>query len=128
MEIMVERRLSHRTEEALLGAILLDNQYLLAAMNEGIKSKHFQLAHTRRIFTCMAKLRLRRQPIDIVTLTTALHGSDELAPGVESDLNMVGGLAYLASLTRGISLRPSIESYARILHEDYWARSRKPLA
>lgn len=95
-------------ERSILGAILLDNlAYNEAA--ESLKADDFSLDSHRRIFARMIELMETGRPIDIITLTEELSKKRE----VES----VGGVAYLSSLTEGLPRRPSIEQYVKIVKD-----------
>ena len=95
-------------EKTILGAVLLDNEAFLEAA-EIIKPDDFSLDSHRRIFLRMAELMQANRPVDIVTL------SNELAKNKE--VEAVGGVAYLASLTEGLPRRPVIEDYIRIIKD-----------
>jgi replicative DNA helicase len=62
----------------------------------------------------MAELIDAHRAIDIVTLTEELSRRKEV--------EAVGGVAYLASLTEGLPRRPSIEEYVRIVKDKSLAR------
>jgi replicative DNA helicase len=95
-------------ERSILGAILLDNlAYNEAA--ESLKSDDFSLDSHRRIFARMIELMETGRPIDIITLTEELSKKRE----VES----IGGVVYLSSLTEGLPRRPSIEQYVKIVKD-----------
>jgi len=95
-------------EKTILGAILLDNAAHAEAA-EALKSDDFSLDSHRRIFLRMGELIDSGHAIDIVTLANELARYKE----VES----VGGVAYLASLTEGLPRRPVIEDYIRIVKD-----------
>jgi replicative DNA helicase len=95
-------------EKTILGAILLDNAAHAEAA-EALKADDFSLASHRRIFLRMSELIDTGRTIDIVTLSNELARYKE----VES----VGGVAYLASLTEGLPRRPVIEDYVRIVKD-----------
>jgi replicative DNA helicase len=95
-------------EKTILGAILLDNAAHAEAA-EAIKSDDFSLDSHRRIFLRMSELVDSGRAVDIVTLSNELARYKE----VES----VGGVAYLASLTEGLPRRPVIEDYIRIVKD-----------
>jgi replicative DNA helicase len=95
-------------ERSILGAIMLDNlAYNEAA--EKIRAEDFSLDSHRRIYTRMAELIDAGRAVDIVTL------SDELAR--RKEVEAIGGVAYLASLTEGLPRRISIEEYVRIVKD-----------
>jgi replicative DNA helicase len=95
-------------EKTILGAILLDNSFHSEAA-EKLESDDFSLDSHRRIFQRMSELMNEQRAVDIVTLANELSRYKE----IES----VGGVAYLASLTEGLPLRPVIEDYVRIVKD-----------
>ncbi|MBZ5702689.1 MAG: replicative DNA helicase [Acidobacteriia bacterium] len=101
-------------ERSVLGAILLDNNALNAAL-ENLRTEDFFLDQHRRVFQRMADLGESQQAIDLVTLTEELHRRGEL----ESS----GGSAYLASLVDGLPKVANVEHYARIVKEKAMLRN-----
>ena len=95
-------------ERSVLGAILLDNNALNAAL-ENLRVEDFFLDQHRRVFQRMADLGESQQAIDLVTLTEELHRKGEL--------ESAGGSAYLASLVDGLPKVANVEHYARIVKE-----------
>jgi replicative DNA helicase len=95
-------------EKTILGAILLDNAAHAEAA-ELLQPDDFSLDSHRRIFLRMGELIDSGRAVDIVTLSNELARYKE----VES----VGGVAYLASLTEGLPRRPVIEEYIRIVKD-----------
>jgi replicative DNA helicase len=95
-------------EKTILGAILLDNAAHAEAA-EKLEPEDFSLDSHRRIFLRMSQLMDEQRAVDIVTLANELSRFKE----VES----VGGVAYLASLTEGLPRRPVIEEYIRIVKD-----------
>ena len=95
-------------EKTILGAILLDNAAHSEAA-EKIDADDFSLDSHRRIFLRMSELMNSQRAVDIVTLANELASNKE----VES----VGGVAYLASLTEGLPRRPVIEEYIKIVKD-----------
>jgi len=95
-------------EKTILGAILLDNAAHAEAA-EVLKADDFSLDSHRRIYLRMSDLIDSGRAVDIVTLANELARYKE----VES----VGGVAYLASLTEGLPRRPVIEEYIRIVKD-----------
>ena len=101
-------------ERSILGAILLDNDtYPQAA--ESLRAEDFSLDSHRRIYMRMVDLNESGRAIDIVTLAEELSRHKE----VES----VGGVAYLSSLTDGMPRRENIEHYVRIVKDKALLRS-----
>jgi replicative DNA helicase len=104
---------SVEAERSILGAILLDNHAYNEAA-EKLRPEDFSLDSHRRIYSRMAELIDAHRAVDIVTL------AEELAR--RKEVEAVGGVAYLASLTEGLPRRPSIEEYVRIVKDKSLAR------
>src|SRR4051794_28158467 len=95
-------------ERAILGAILLDNSaYPQAA--EHLRADDFSLDSHRRIYLRMMELAETGRPIDFVTLTEQL--------GQHKEIESVGGVAYVTSLTDGLPRVKNIEQYVRIVKD-----------
>src|SRR5215469_18835766 len=95
-------------ERAVLGAILLDNDsYPQAA--EFLQAEDFSLDSHRRIYLRMMELAESGRPIDFVTLTEQLGQHDE----IES----VGGVSYVTSLTDGLPRVKNIQQYVSIVRD-----------
>jgi replicative DNA helicase len=101
-------------ERSILGAILLDNSTLNAAI-EALKAEDFFLPQHRHVFQQMIVLGEAQQAIDLVTLTEELHRRGEL--------ESAGGAPYLASLTDGVPRVSNVEHYARIVKEKAMLRN-----
>src|ERR1700761_9045835 len=84
-------------EKTILGAILLDNAAHSEA-SERLEADDFSLDSHRRIFLRMTELMNEHRAVDIVTLANELSRYKEI--------EAVGGVAYLASLTEGLPMRP----------------------
>jgi replicative DNA helicase len=95
-------------ERTILGAILLDNAAHPEAA-EKLEAEDFSLDSHRRIFLRMSELMDSQRAVDIVTLANELARYKEV--------EAVGGVAYLASLTEGLPRRPVIEEYIRIVKD-----------
>ena len=95
-------------EKTILGAILLDNAAHSEAA-EKLKDDDFSLDSHRRIFQRMTDLMNSQHAVDIVTLANELS--------LHKEIETVGGVAYLASLTEGLPRRPVIEEYIRIVKD-----------
>jgi replicative DNA helicase len=101
-------------ERSILGAILLDNHALNAAI-EKIRSEDFFLSQHRQIFERMIQLGEKQQAIDVVTLMDDLSRRGEL--------EAAGGIAYLSQLADGLPRVTNVEHYARIVKEKAVLRS-----
>ncbi len=95
-------------ERSILGGILLDN-FLQNEAAAALQPDHFFLDSHRRIYQRMLDLNEFGKPIDIISL------ADEL--GRHKELESVGGVAYLTSLTDGVPRRQSIEHYIRLVKD-----------
>ena len=107
---VAERTLPHNleAERSVLGAILLHNDAFNLAAEVIDAGDFFRDAH-RRIFDKMVKLVERGDAIDLVTLKEELTRS--------SELDEVGGPAYITALVDGVPRSTNIEHYARIIKE-----------
>jgi replicative DNA helicase len=99
---------SVQAEQALLGALMLDN----TAWDKvaGLVSQvDFYRPDHRLIFAAINVLCDRRQPGDVVTISEYLESRGELEDA--------GGLAYLAALVRDTPSAANIVDYARIVRD-----------
>ncbi|MGB2590961.1 MAG: DnaB-like helicase N-terminal domain-containing protein [Candidatus Acidiferrum sp.] len=96
-------------ERSVLGAVLLDNRALDAARSI-LRQEDFFLDQHRRVFQQMVALAENQQPIDLVTLTDALHR--------RSELEAAGGAPYIASLADGMPKVSNVTHYAKIVREN----------
>jgi replicative DNA helicase len=96
------------SERSILGAILLDNTCFPQAAAV-LKTDDFSLDSHRRIYNRMRVLGDSNRPIDFVTLTEEL--------GRNRELEAVGGVAYLTSLTDGLPRVQNIEHYIKIVRD-----------
>jgi replicative DNA helicase len=99
-------------EKTILGAMLLDENTYFDECLDGIEPEDFCLESHRRIYRRMGEIMsgmVQEQHLDIQTLVNNLSRSKEV--------DFVGGVAYLASLTEGLPRRPVIGEYARIVKE-----------
>ena len=95
-------------EKTILGAVLLDNE-AWAQIRERLTPADFSLDSHQRIAVRMNGLAKEGHAIDMITLSAALRKHDEL--------ESVGGVAFLASLTEGLPRRPMIEEYIALVKE-----------
>jgi replicative DNA helicase len=96
-------------ERSILGAILLDNFTYTQASSENLQADDFSLDSHRRIYGRIAELADSGRPVDLVTLAEELSRRKEV--------EAIGGVAYLSSLTDGLPHRPNIEQYVRIVKD-----------
>lgn len=105
---------SDDAEQAVLGALLIDNEAIMS-VSEIVKPDYFYTPANKHIFECMSALFEERQPIDILTLTNILKK--------KKLFEKVGGSAYLASLANVVPTAANVEHYAGILREKYLRRA-----
>ncbi|TVX99940.1 replicative DNA helicase [Cohnella terricola] len=95
-------------EQAVLGAILLEAEALIAAM-ERLKSEDFYSVSHQRIFDAMIALNDDNEPIDLITLTARLQDLGQVEE--------VGGIIYLTKLANAVPTAANVEYYAQIVEE-----------
>jgi replicative DNA helicase len=95
-------------EQAVLGAILLEAEALITAM-EKLKAEDFYSVSHQRIYDAMVTLNDDNEPIDLVTLTARLQDL--------SQMDEVGGVMYLAKLANSVPTAANVEYYAQIVEE-----------
>jgi len=105
---------SIEAEESVLGGILLDNNALDRAVELVIPDDFYRDAH-RKIMRAIIELSERHEPVDLVTLSDALRGRNELQD--------VGGAAYLAELAERVPTAANVAYYARIVKDKAILRS-----
>ncbi len=100
-------------EQALLGAILINNDALDRA-GEFLKPEHFFYPAHGRIYAACQRLREQHRVADPVTLRDYFER--------DGDLQGVGGAQYLAELAAGIVSVINAVDYARTIHDLYVRR------
>jgi replicative DNA helicase len=95
-------------ERSVLGAILLDNESYLEAV-EALDPDDFSVDSHRRIYARMRGLLESGRSADMITLI------EELAS--HKDLEAVGDVAYVSSLLEGVPERSSIAHYVEIVRD-----------
>jgi replicative DNA helicase len=99
---------STEAEQSVLGAILLENEALIKAIEFLQVDDFYREAH-RQIYAAMIALYEKNTPVDQITLTEHLKQKNKLAE--------VGGLTYVAELADKIPTAANIEYYAKIVRE-----------
>ncbi|WP_308636965.1 replicative DNA helicase [Paenibacillus silvisoli] len=95
-------------EQAVLGAVLLQTEALITAM-ERLRSEDFYLPSHQLLFDAMVDLGENSQPIDLVTLTAYLQDRQQLEE--------IGGVSYLAKLSSAVPTAANVDYYAQIVEE-----------
>jgi len=100
---------SQDAEQALLGAMLIDEGAIARAVEILRQERRFYSAVHRKIFAAITGLYERSQPADITTVSEELERRGELTD--------CGGRAYLAGLASGVATAANAEYYARLILE-----------
>jgi replicative DNA helicase len=95
-------------EQAVLGAILLDGEAMVTAM-ERLQSEDFYRATHQQIYASMVELAESNEPVDLVTLTAKLQDKKQLED--------IGSVSYLAELANAVPTAANIDYYATIVEE-----------
>ncbi len=103
-----ERPAAVHAEMTILGAMLVEPVAIVDATML-LKTDDFALDSHRKIYDAMLHLAEAGHAVDIVTVADALRKRKEL--------DSVGGLPYLASLSEGLPRKLSIESYVHIVRD-----------
>jgi replicative DNA helicase len=99
---------SLEAEQSVLGAILLENEALIKAI-EFLQVDDFYREDHRQIYGAMIGLYEKNIPVDQITLSEHLTRKNNLAE--------VGGLSYIAELAEKIPTAANIEYYAKIVRQ-----------
>ncbi|NBA75425.1 replicative DNA helicase [Emticicia sp. ODNR4P] len=95
-------------EEAVLGALMIEKDALTAVVDILKPDSFYKEAH-QRIYGAITQLFAASEPIDLLTVTNQLRTNGEL--------EMAGGVSYLAELTQRVNSAANIEFHARIVVE-----------
>ncbi|PIJ48557.1 replicative DNA helicase [Erwinia sp. OLTSP20] len=99
---------SLEAEQSVLGGLMLDNERWDSVSERVVTDDFFSRPH-RLIFSEMQRLLESSQPIDLITLSESLE--------TRGELDMVGGFAYLAELSKNTPSAANINAYADIVRE-----------
>lgn len=95
-------------EEAVLGAILIDQEALIK-IADTLSADDFYVDKHRILYEAMIHLYSNREPIDILSLSSRLEQSNALS--------QIGGRAFLATLTNKVPTASNVEYYAKLVQE-----------
>lgn len=99
---------SFEAEQSVIGGLLRDaTQY--DSVSEVLSEGDFFKASHGKIFSIMADLIEREQPIDVITVSEELSHRNELSD--------VGGLDYIADLATQVPSSANVVAYAKIVRE-----------
>ncbi len=100
---------SIEAEKSVLGASMLSKDALLDVV-EVVRAEDFYDANHKEIFSAMLDLNRRNISVDALTVAEELKK--------RNSLNMVGGRAYIASLSSGTPTTSNAREYGRIVAEN----------
>ncbi|OPJ55430.1 replicative DNA helicase [Alkalithermobacter paradoxus] len=95
-------------EQSVLGAILLDKDAIIV-VSEIITAEDFYKDAHKEIYESIMSLYSKSEPIDLITLTEELKK--------RNTLDIVGGIAYLTSLSTAVPTSSNVKYYADIVKE-----------
>jgi replicative DNA helicase len=95
-------------EQSILGGLMLDPYAWDSASAIITEDDFYKVAH-RKIYNTIAQLYAKNQPVDIITVSNSLTE--------QSELEAIGGPAYLAEVMNSTPTASHIETYANIVHE-----------
>jgi len=95
-------------EQAVLAAVLLDNQALVVVI-EKLIPEDFYLEIHRVIMTCMSEMFERGMPVDVITLTDHLQATGRL--------EVVGGPTAVSTLAGLVSTAANVDYWAEIVKD-----------
>ncbi|MEA9392153.1 replicative DNA helicase [Acerihabitans sp. TG2] len=99
---------SLEAEQAVLGALMLDNELWDSVAEIVSEDDYFNRGH-RIILAAMGALVRKSSPIDLLTLSDSLEQKEQL--------ELVGGFAYLAELSKNTPSTANCLTYANIVRE-----------
>lgn len=100
-------------EEAVLGAIMLEKEAVIAILDILKPESFYKEAHSK-IFKAISDLSAREFPVDLYTVTEELKAHNEL--------ESVGGPVYLTQLTSKVVSAANVDYHARIVAQKYIQR------
>jgi replicative DNA helicase len=100
-------------EEAVLGAIMLEKEAVIAILDILKPESFYKEAH-QKIFKTISDLSAREFPVDLYTVTEELRAHNEL--------DSVGGPVYLTQLTSKVVSAANVDYHARIVAQKYIQR------
>ena len=95
-------------EEAIISAVLIDNDALLEVIETLAAGDFYRTAH-QKIYAAIIDLFDKAEPVDLVTLANKLKENGQLEE--------IGGASYLARLVDAVPLAVNAQHYAKIVHD-----------
>lgn len=106
IQFMRQLPFSSEAEQAVLGAVLANSE-CLGTVAENLKIEEFFLRQNKLVFGAMLSLYERGEPVDIITVSTALGDS----------LNAIGGYNYLAEMAVSLPTTENLKAYIKIVKD-----------
>ena len=103
-----------RAERVIIGG-MIDNEEVALDVLQRLHSEHFSLDSHRRIYAALATLVNSGKPADSISLMDELNRRKEL--------EAVGGIVYLSSLTDRLPRRKEVSHYIRLVRQAHTART-----
>ena len=100
-------------EEAVLGAIMLEKDAIIAIMDI-LKPQSFYKEVHQKIYQVIIDLSGKHEPVDILTVTEALKKTGQLEE--------IGGALYITQLTSRVASAAHLEFHARIVAQKFIQR------
>jgi len=100
-------------ERSIIGSVLLDSDSVVS-IAQFLKPEHFYREAHADIMSAIYDLYEKREPVDLVTLTSQLKKKGKLAK--------VGGASYISELASGVPSSSHIAQYGQIVRDMYVKR------
>jgi replicative DNA helicase len=97
---------SNEAEQSFLGALLLDRDAIIKVGDQVLPDDFYRDSH-RMIYEAMLDLYKKREPIDLLSLSTRLEE--------HKLLDVIGGRAYIISLSNAVPTSAHVGHYAEII-------------
>ncbi len=95
-------------EQSVLGSLMLDKDAIIKVADILAAEDFYKGAH-QKIFEAMTDLYARREPIDLLSLSSHLKEKNEI--------DEIGGIAYLTTLVNSVPTAAHIVHYAKIVRK-----------
>ncbi len=102
-----------QAEKSVLGAILID-QSAITLVYEFLKPEHFYIPEHQLIYDSMFSLLEKQQPIDLITIQSALKK--------DGNIKKIGGSSYISDLINTVPTSAYVEHYGHIVKDNYTKR------
>ena len=95
-------------EKSLLGCLMIDPEAILKVVDFLMPEDFYKDVH-QRIYQTMVELFEKKEPIDVLSISSRLQGKKELEE--------IGGKAYLTSLVNFVPTASHVLNYAKIVQQ-----------